>query len=367
MRVAIIGCGQLARMLALSAIGQGIQFSFLADLGDKSDARPVEGLGPLVKWREGMTGKEMYDALGQPDVITFEKEQITTPHFIDLEKYTYIAPSFKALSVCQNRNKEKLFLKELGIPSAEFIYSSDPQTLYEFLEKGPLPMVVKSTTEGYDGKNQWHIQESSEIRTIPETAIRSGVIAEEWIDFSHEVSLVSVRNKKGDIKHYPLTENRHKKGILIESIAPTRSVDSKEKAAAEAYMVKILESLEYVGTLGMECFVTSRGILINELAPRVHNSGHWTQNGAATCQFENHIRAITGQAIGSTKSEGVTGMINLIGSYSLMLDQLPENAYLHWYNKEPREGRKLGHINVKAQGHDQLEKMMSDLTALMES
>lgn len=346
MRVAIVGCGQLARMLALSGIPLGIKFTFYADQGESMDTRCVDGLGDVVFAKEELLGEALYKELQSPDVITFEKEQVRnlTP-IRSLAEFTSTAPSVRALEVCMNRHREKQLLDSLAIPSARYVFVDSSKNFESSVKTLKYPAVVKSVTEGYDGKNQWRIFEDSDIAKVPENLISQGVIIEEWISFNREVSVLAVRNEKGEIKTYPLTENKHQNGILISSVAPADNMDQTLEEKAKDYITKILNELSYVGVLTMECFVTDDNVLVNELAPRVHNSGHWTQNGAVTSQFENHLRAVTGLALGSTENHANAGMVNILGPNDSQAENLNENTTLHWYGKTIRPGRKLGHVN----------------------
>ncbi|MDX1735907.1 MAG: ATP-grasp domain-containing protein, partial [Halioglobus sp.] len=173
-----------------------------------------------------------------------------------------------------------------------------------------------------------------------------------------EVSLISVRDRSGDTAHYPITENVHKGGILRHSIAPARDLPDATARAAQDYIEKVMQAMDYVGVMAMECFVVDGRLLVNEIAPRVHNSGHWTQAGSKTSQFENHLRAITGLPLGSTHNHGVAGMVNLIGTGVPTQAAFSADSTLHWYNKAERPGRKLGHVNFSGSSHDELLQEM---------
>ncbi|MCG8672629.1 MAG: 5-(carboxyamino)imidazole ribonucleotide synthase [Pseudomonadales bacterium] len=359
MRVAIFGCGQLARMMALAGIPLGIKFSFLADGGPDTDTRCVDGLGDVTFWRPGLEGESLYQALNSPDVITVEKEQVELQLVASLEGLAPIMPSVEAINVCKNRKNEKSLLDELGIPSARYAYVDTVDSFEAEVKSLPFPLVVKSISDGYDGKAQWRIKELDDMKAVPDSAIEGGVIIEEWVPFLREVSLVGVRDSSGEMKFYPITENVHENGILVRSIAPANDLTQPLIEKVEGYMQKIMESLSYVGVLAMECFVTKDDVLVNELAPRVHNSGHWTQQGAVTCQFQNHMRAITGLPIGSTECHGVAGMINVLGPATPPPRELiTEYSTFHWYGKTDKHGRKLGHVNFVSDSREKLEEDM---------
>ena len=359
MRIAIVGCGQLSRMLALAGIPLGIKFSFINDNSEQvTDC--VDGLGVIValpqNWQTEQDTNELYNALGKPDCITVEKEQVDVKLLQLLQPYCDVFPNPEAIIACQHRHHEKQLLAKLSIPTSPFVYSVPAKEALNTLQ---LPVVVKSCCDGYDGKNQWVLKTLEDVKHFDSLAIQDYII-EAWIKFEREVSLVSVRAKNGDIQHYALTDNIHEKGILIQSIAPALDKDSLLTTKAHAYMESLLTTLDYVGVMAMECFVIDGELMINELAPRVHNSGHWTQIGSVTCQFENHIRAISDLVIGSTKSLGSIGMINLIGTEKPPIKSLSAFSTLHWYNKSVRPQRKLGHVNFFDTDRISLAKQMND-------
>tara|TARA_R110001583_G_scaffold7720_3_gene37874 strand:- start:58593 stop:59711 length:1119 start_codon:yes stop_codon:yes gene_type:complete len=363
MRIAIVGCGQLSRMLALSGIPLGIQFSFIQD--DISQSREcVEGLGIIEKSPIKLAGNSGYDKqaivqlyqdLGKPDCITVEKEQVDLALLQALALLCPIYPGVEAIKACQHRGQEKQLLAKLGIPTSPYFYN---QSALQAVKELGFPVMVKSCTEGYDGKNQWLIKTQADAEQFDQLGIDDYII-EAFVAFDKEVSLVSVRNKKGQIEHYSVTDNHHEQGILKHSIAPAINLSETAQLEAQGYMESLLNELDYVGVMAMECFVIGNQLMINELAPRVHNSGHWTQLGSITCQFENHIRALAGLSLGNTQQIAVTGMFNLIGTEKPPFDALTENVKLYWYNKTVKAQRKLGHINFIGENHQEIrEKMM---------
>ena len=367
MRIAIVGCGQLSRMMALAGIPFGIQFSFIND-GESDDTPCVDGLGKVVKlseyWQEGQEAQSLFDALEKPDCVTVEKEQVDIEILRALAPFTQVNPCVDAVIACQHRHNEKSLLARLAIPSSPFLYCVSAK---EAMEKLNLPMVVKSCSDGYDGKNQWVLKTIEDVENFDKLTVEDYII-EAWIKFEREVSIVSVRGLQGNIEHYTLTENVHESGILIKSIAPAPHISDALTKKAQTYMESILVDLNYVGVMAMECFVLNDDLIINELAPRVHNSGHWTQIGSVTCQFENHIRALAGIALGNTDTLGNVGMLNLIGTDIPSLDEmsktLGDSSKLYWYNKVPRPGRKLGHINFLALNSNCLAEQMKTFDML---
>lgn len=350
MHIAIIGCGQLSRMLALAGIPLGFTFSFVAD--SREDIRCVEGLGTTVRWRPGESVQRLYQDLGKPERITVEKEQVDISLLNALQEYCVISPNLEAITTCGQRHREKRLLDKLGIASSPYTYGKSAADSAAILS---LPMIAKSCNEGYDGKNQWMLTTSEEITSFDQQLDRRKHIIEQWIPFDKEVSQLSVRSQTGEIRHYPLTENQHKGGILQQSIAPATNIPTATIVLAQNRISQIMEALDYVGVMAMECFVVGEKLLVNELAPRVHNSGHWTQSGSTTCQFENHLRAIAGMTLGSTETHGVAGMLNLIGTDKPPLTLLSPRAKLHWYGKVIRPGRKLGHINLTGSSYQHLD------------
>jgi 5-(carboxyamino)imidazole ribonucleotide synthase len=359
MRIAIIGCGQLSRMMALAGLPLGIKFSFINDTGAQT-TDCVDGLGRIVSlptnWQKEQNIHALYNLLGKPNCITVEKEQVDVKLLQALQKHCDIYPNPEAIIACQHRYLEKQLLEKLSIPTSPFTYSLSAN---ETVKKLQLPMVAKSCSDGYDGKNQWVLKTSEDVINFDNLNIQDYII-EAWIKFEREISLVSVRAKNGDIEHYPLTDNVHESGLLKQSIAPAIDQNNTLTTQANAYMESLLTALDYVGVMAMECFVINGELMINELAPRVHNSGHWTQVGSVTCQFENHVRALTGLQLGSTKTLGTTGMINLIGTEKPPFESLSALSKLHWYNKSVKPLRKLGHVNFFDKDRESLVQQMYD-------
>ena len=363
MRIAIVGCGQLSRMLALAGLPLGIQFSFIHD--DVSQSRDcVEGLG-IIKNSPSKTKnsnsydekkvEQLYQALDHPDCITVEKEQVDLALIEALAAFCPIYPSIAAIKACQHRGEEKQLLADLAIPTSPYFYNSSATEAVQALG---YPVMVKSCTEGYDGKNQWLIKSRSDAQHFDSLNAQDYII-EAFVEFDKEISLISVRSKNGKIEHYAITDNEHEQGMLTRSIAPALNISNTMKRQAQQYMETLLNKLEYVGVMAMECFVIGDKLMINELAPRVHNSGHWTQLGSITCQFENHIRALAGLSLGSTEQIAATGMLNLIGTEQPPFEALTENAKLYWYNKSVKSRRKLGHINFIAENQEMVSQQMA--------
>lgn len=365
MRIAIVGCGQLSRMMALAGIPLGLEFSFIRD--DETQTRDcVQGLGIIENAPAKITETNsypaeaianLYQALGEPDCISVEKEQVDITLLQALAIFCPIYPSVDAIKACQHRGAEKQLLTSLAIPTSPYLYNCSAK---EAVERLGYPVMAKSCTEGYDGKNQWVIKNADDAIQF-DTLQLTDYIIEGFIEFDKEISLVSARSQKGQIAHYSLTDNHHEKGMLIHSISPAVNISDALQAQAQRYMESLLNELDYVGILAIEFFVVGDSLMVNELAPRVHNSGHWTQLGSITCQFENHVRAIAGLSLGSTKQISKTGMFNLIGTERPPFEALTENSKLYWYNKTSKAKRKVGHINFIAANQALLEQQITQL------
>ncbi|PLW70733.1 5-(carboxyamino)imidazole ribonucleotide synthase [Pseudohalioglobus lutimaris] len=364
-RVGIIGGGQLARMMALAGWNMGLQFSFLASEGEST--RCVEGLGNIVVLSPDHTPEQVYTAMGEPDVITVERERVDLDLLRGLTGLCAVHPNPDAVEACGDRFKEKQLLDSVQLPSAPYRIAASAQQVADAARTLGLPIVVKNPTEGYDGKQQWHIYTDEQLRAFTEENPPGQWLVESRIAFDREVSMVAVRSANGDTAIYPPTENRHHNGILLSSIAPAANMSASLLGNCEDYIRTLLGAMNYVGVAAMECFVTAQGLLINELAPRVHNSGHWTMLGETTSQFENHLRAILGMTLGSTQVIRCHGMLNILGEYDRedVLHQLSADAALHDYNKTPAPLRKRGHINVAGENRESVENELTRLQQIL--
>ncbi|MEM9256294.1 MAG: 5-(carboxyamino)imidazole ribonucleotide synthase [Pseudomonadota bacterium] len=354
MHIAIAGCGQLSRMLALAGIPLGFKFSFIAD-EPGLDTDCVEQLGSIVQWDSDQSPIELFALLGNPNVVSAEKEQIDVALLESLAPFCDVYPSPSSFAILQDRHKEKQLLSTLSIPSSPFCFA---QAACEAIGELGLPAVAKSCRGGYDGKNQHVIKSEQDAIAFDALGEQDHYIIEQWVPFEREVSIVSVRDQTGHILHYPVTENVHEQGILKHSIAPARDLSEPVVQSARDYITRVMDAIDYVGVMAIECFVIEDRLLVNEIAPRVHNSGHWTQYGSKTSQFENHLRAIAGLPLGSTEHHRISGMVNLIGSGVPAATALSADSSLHWYNKTARPGRKLGHVNFGGASHEELIQRM---------
>jgi len=358
MHIAVIGSGQLAQMLAEAGKPLGLRFSFLAE--EQEDTRCVDHLGGVVRSALPFKADQVYNALSQPDVITVEKESVDVELLRNLQDFCRVHPAPEGVFYSQNRSREKQLLDKLAIKCTPYTYQ---ESLIKSEEQFGLPLVIKSCEDGYDGKNQYVIKTPQERLAFEEKLANNQLgftdfIVEAWMPFDKEVSQVSARDAKGNFVHYTLTENQHSQGILRLSYAPAQNISPAVTQTAQANMQRLMEELNYVGVMAMECFLVGENLFVNELAPRVHNSGHWTQKGALTSQFENHVRAIAGLSLGESDLTAATAMINLIGIEQPKEQALPFNSRLHWYGKTVRAGRKLGHINCGGVSLTQAEQLV---------
>ncbi len=341
MKVAVLGGGQLGRMLGLHGIPLGATFSFL----EPGDAPPAGQVGSVVKAPYGdPAGLEA--VASEADVVTYEFENVPVDAARRLESTVPVRPPPAALELAQDRLVEKEGFRSVGIPTADFHPVDDAGDVDRALACTGLPAVAKTRRFGYDGKGQAVVESADEAREFV-GARGPGLIFETFVPFDRELSIIAVAGLDGDRRYYPLTENHHHDGILRFSFAPAPGLGEPVRARAETYAAALIDHLGYVGVMAIEFFQVGEDLLANEMAPRVHNSGHWTQDGAAVSQFENHVRAVLGLPLGDATARGHAAMVNLIGDVPRTRDVLDvPGAHVHLYGKRPRRGRKLGHVNV---------------------
>ena len=364
MRIAIVGCGQLARMLALAGWEMGHHFTFLADPGEGT--RCVEGLGPVLYSDQYQSGEELFEALGRPDVVTVEKEHVDVALLESLSTYYRVAPSADAIRMCQHRGREKTLLQSLDIATAPFHVVNDAASLSEAVNTLGYPAFVKSCEQGYDGQNQWLLRNTDELAALAlQMPTLPPLVVEGAIRFDRELSLIVARSVSGDTAMYPLAENRHREGILLTSEVPAANISKQTQQQATDIANRLLDHWSYVGVLSIELFDEAGVLRVNELAPRVHNSGHWSQDAGVTSQFSNHLRAITDTHPGNTTPAGYAGMINLLGRGADAALLHASDTALHWYDKSIRGRRKVGHVNLQSPAREQLQKRLSALEAAL--
>jgi 5-(carboxyamino)imidazole ribonucleotide synthase len=328
--VACIGGGQLGRMLGLAGLPLGLSFRFLDPAADAC----AGAVGELVVGEYG-DPEALARLADGASVVTYEFENVP----VDAAAGVGAVPGVAALERGQDRLHEKELFRSLGIPTARF---GD-------LEATGVPALVKTRRLGYDGKGQRRVE------TIEPLA--DGELAEELVPFDRELSIVCVRGRDGETRFWPVGENVHREGILRVTRVPGQDA---RQAEAEAICTTLFDALDYVGVIAVELFEAGGRLLANEFAPRVHNTGHWTIDGAVTSQFENHLRAILGLPLGATEAKGRSVMVNLVGSVPPLreLAALP-GAHVHLYGKEPRAGRKVGHVTLTDPDEETVERAIA--------
>ncbi len=360
MNIGIVGGGQLARMLILAGYPLGLRFRVL----DPSLAACAGQLAELrvATYDEATALQQLAD---WADVVTFDFENVPASAAEQLAQQTAVYPPPAALAVAQDRLSEKTLFRRLDIPTPGFVPVTTRAALEHAISVTGLPAMVKTRRLGYDGKGQYLVRSPADLDPAFAALGATPLIVESWVDFQCEVSLLAVRGRDGATGFYPLTENTHRDGILRVSRAPYRDRPALNQQAQD-YAQRLLTALDYVGVLAIEFFVVNEHLLANEMAPRVHNSGHWTIEGAVTSQFANHLRAICDLPLGSTQARGHSVMFNAIGD-------LPDRAaclampgvQYHAYGKSARPGRKVGHITLQADSAESIALRLAELQALM--
>lgn len=359
MRIGVIGGGQLGRMLGLAGIPLGCSFTYL----DPSRVAGARAAGELIV--APYDDDASLDRLAETsDVVTYEFENVPADAATRIADRVPVWPPPRSLEMTQNRAREKEVFERCGIAAPRYRVVADGRDLERAIHDVGIPCVVKTLTEGYDGKGQVVLRSADDAKNVTSRVGDRPVIVESFIEFDRELSVIGVRSREGDIACYPLVENLHHEGILRVSRAPAPRSEALQ-STAEAMMHELLDDLGHVGVLTLEMFERDGDLLANEMAPRVHNSGHWTIEGAETSQFENHIRAIAGMPLGSTTPRGHSAMVNLVGGLPRAEDVLAiDGAHLHLYDKEPRPGRKVGHVTVRADSPDDVDVSVDQLRGM---
>jgi len=366
-KIGVLGAGQLGRMLALAGYPLELDFHFYDTSGN-----PSVGLGEVtIDTQADLKNPSLAAFLKDVDVVTYEFEHLPLELTQYIESQTSLYPPSKSIEVCQNRAEEKALFTKLGIPTPKYHIANSAAELKAAVEDLGCPVVAKTTTEGYDGKGQFVIRNLDQCEEAWNTIGNSPkgsmtLIAEAFVNFTRELSVIAVRAKDDDMVVYPLAENSHHEGILRYSIAPAPYLNQEISEQAITYIKELMHELGHVGILTLELFETESGLVANEMAPRVHNSGHWSIEGCASSQFENHLRAISGLPLGNTEAYSPTCMINIIaekGDIDSIL-ALPY-AHVHLYGKEERPGRKLGHITVKADSLEELAWRVKNIASFL--
>ena len=352
MTVGIVGAGQLGRMLALAGYPLGQDFLFL----DRSADTPGAKVAPTL-CGEFTDRRLLRELARRSEVITFDWENVSVESLATLGRRTRIAPPLPALAASQDRLAEKKLFDRLGIPTTRHAAVETRGSLLRAIRRIGLPGVLKTRRLGYDGKGQSVLRRLEDVDSALATMQGQPAIYEEFVPFDYEVSIIGARSTRGEVAIYPLNHNVHRDGILRVTRSPHGAPGLQRRAAR--HLRRVLEHFDYAGILNIEFFVRGGRLVANETAPRVHNSGHWTIEGAETSQFENHLRAILGLPLGSTAARGHSAMVNLIGTMpdrDLLLG-LP-GVHLHDYAKAPRAGRKLGHCTIVAASPAERERRL---------
>ncbi|MFM2310533.1 MAG: hypothetical protein RLY87_2655 [Chloroflexota bacterium] len=355
--VGILGGGQLAQMLALAALPLGIRCHvYEPDTAAPARLCAVHHCAAYDDWHALQV---FADAV---DVITYEFENVPTACVEFLAARKPVAPGAQALRICQDRLFEKDFATQLGYATAPYIAISDAISSVDAIAGVGLPAILKTRRMGYDGKGQQTIRSAAELDTARTTYAGHDLILEGFVPFRHEVSIIAARDRQGTIVRYPLIQNIHRDGILRRSTAPAPCSTAALEANADEMATRILTAFDYVGILAIECFVVEQPdgivLVINEFAPRVHNSGHWSIEGARPSQFENHMRAVAGYAVHPPAMQGVAVMLNLIGEEPADA-MIPAGVAVHRYHKAARPGRKVGHLTYVAAGRTDAESVIA--------
>ena len=361
MNILILGAGQLARMMSLA--GAPLNLNVVAyDVGTNQIKHPLTGEIYTISLEQ---------AISDADAITAEFEHIPEDVLTLCCNSNKFYPGKAAIKTGGDRALEKALLNKTGVECAPYQLITEKVHLELAAKNLGKPLVIKTCQAGYDGKGQWRLKSDDQIDEIwSEMAefIASGtqdaphtIIAEKMIPFDREVSIIGARDNHGNVAIYPLTENEHTNGVLTLSVAGKNN-QNVEAQANDAF-TKIANELNYVGVLAIEFFDVMGTLLVNEIAPRVHNSGHWTQQGCHCSQFENHMRAVAGLPLGNTELKHITAMINVLGQASIPAEVLTlPDVTSHWYGKTAKPGRKMGHINVSAHNMNDLSDKLSQLT-----
>ncbi|KGJ88231.1 phosphoribosylaminoimidazole carboxylase [Thalassotalea sp. ND16A] len=362
----MLGAGQLARMMDLA--GSPLNLDITAfDPRTNNVVHPIANEYTLGSLEQG---------INNADVITAEFEHLAHDVLEQCQASGKLLPSSKAIKIGGDRRLEKDLLESCHVANAKHKIIANYDDFTAALGELSLPIIFKSALEGYDGKGQWRLKSMAQAETIwsemeefikqAKTSVPQAIVAEQMVPFDREVSIVGARNSKGEVAVYPITENHHTDGVLSVSLAlPVE--DALQQQAFEVFS-KLTQALDYVGILAIEFFQVGDSLLVNEIAPRVHNSGHWTQQGADTCQFENHLRAICNMPLGNTELIRPTAMVNILGE-----DSVPEailaiaGVSIHWYGKEKRAGRKMGHINVSGNNGIELATKLGQLGEILDT
>lgn len=359
MKIGVLGGGQLARMLCASAHQLGIDLVCVDPNPDCAASNITRVLH--AQYDDFDQIKQFFSGV---KCVTYETENLPLSALEKIAHDFNFHPSIQALKIFQDRLYEKNFLNALKIPTADYMEINSWDELQQAITKIGYPFLIKTRTAGYDGKGQALVNNDEEAQQSWARYSHQPIIIEKKIKFDFELSIISVRNADGEILFYPLVYNQHKNGILYLSQAPYD--DPQLESIARQYASMIIKEMDYVGVMAIEFFCCNEQLIANEVAPRVHNSGHWTIEGSEISQFENHLRAVLGLPLGSTRPRFYSAMINIIGKKPNLekILSIPD-IHFHWYHKEPFEGRKLGHLSLCATDQVELQGKIAQAFELL--
>ena len=362
MRVGILGGGQLGRMVALAGHPLGVRCTVLEPAAESSAGQVCSHIrGDFDDFQA------LYQLAQVSDAVTYEFENVPVESARWLAERVPVFPPPRALEVSQDRLTEKTFFQSLGIPTPPFAAVAARHEFDAALAEIGLPCVLKTRRFGYDGKGQAVIRTRDDAEAAWQRLGGRPLILEGFVTFDRELSLIAVRGRDGQIMTHPLIENEHRDGILHRSTAPAGDTAEELTERAAEFAARVLAELDYVGVLTIEWFQDGPRLLANEMAPRVHNSGHWTIEGAQTSQFENHLRAVCGLPLGRCDAVGHSAMFNFIGTVPPAAEVLAiPNAHLHVYGKSDRPGRKVGHVTLRAATEDELRERLPEWSRTFE-
>jgi 5-(carboxyamino)imidazole ribonucleotide synthase len=360
----VLGGGQLARMLALAAAPLGVKTLAVDSVGDACAGQVAPLL--VADWTD-YAALETFAA--RVDVVTFDFENVPAETAQRLAERVAVFPNPRALAVAQDRLAEKTLFRECGLPTPDFMTVDTREQLDQALATVGVPAILKTRRLGYDGKGQFRLHDLADAdpawAALGAQAAKHGLILEAFVPFERELSVLAVRGRDGDFRTWPLTCNWHVDGVLSMSLAPAPDIELLQPRAT-ALVRTLAERLDYVGVFALELFVKDGELLGNEMAPRVHNSGHWTIEGAHTSQFENHVRAVLGLPLGDTGARGMSAMFNWIGELPDATAVLQSvDAHWHDYGKQARPGRKVGHATVCAPDAGQLATRLGGMAVAL--
>ncbi len=359
--IGVLGAGQLGRMLALAGIPMGESFTFL----HPQESACVRGLGEVIVAPYDDRAR-LEELARRAEVVTYEFESVPVDPVRWLASRVPVYPPPRALEVGQDRFAEKTFFEELGIPTARFAKVDDQRSLEDAVHRLGFPAFLKTRRGGYDGKGQARFANAADVAGAFAKLGGVPAILESHVTFERELSILAVRAKDGEVRTYPLVENHHRAGILRVSHAPAPDITAALEQKARTYAERVTAKLDYVGVLAIELFQAGDELLANEMAPRVHNSGHYSIEGAHTSQFENHLRAIRGLPLGDTRSVGPSAMVNILGGIPKSSEILGvPGAHLHLYGKDPKPGRKVGHVTLRATTPSELAERLALLERIV--